>query len=373
MSFESRFDGWSRTASALVLAALLLVAGLTGAMAIKPIDVTGGMQATAADGEDMSDVKLYRSIIEDVRAGENYYRSAARHHREYGYALQPFVTVRLPAVALLSAYLGWAAMLGAALALVAAVSWVWNQRLKDLEPKRAAQYWPVMIGASALLVCSPVLLTFHESWAGLLIALSLGLRRPGVFGASVAVGLAAAVVRDLAVAYLLLMAAAALIERRWLETCAWSGAIAVMAVVLALHAQAVGAVVLPGDLVSQGWNGQLGWPFYLAAVVKTSFLIIFPERLAHALVPLCLFGWLSWRSDLALRTLGLLAGYAAMLMLFARQENAYWSVLTTPLLFAGLVPAVLAIRQLIVQADPEVATRLRAALDRALPRRGMAP
>ena len=359
----SRFDGWSRTASALVAGLLVLVVCATGAMNIATIDPAGGNVVTrAADGEPMSDVKLYRSISDDVRAGGNYYASVARHHREHGYPLKPFVVVRLPALAYVSAAIGAKGMQLAMLLLVAAAGYAWFLRLQGLMPLAPRHIMVGLIGMSGAALCSDVLLAFHESWSAVFIALSLALWRPGAFAASVAAGLAAALFRDLALAYLVLMAAAALMERRWQELAAWTGAAAIMAGVLVLHANAVAAVVLPGDLASQGWNSMKGWPYYVAAVINTSLFILFPAGLAQALVPVSLFGWIAWRSELGLRVTGLLAGYATLLMLFARQENFYWSLLTTPLLASGLVLAALALHRLAMQINPETTLRAVAAL-----------
>ena len=374
MKLQSRFDGWSKTGSAVVLAALLLIMALTAAMSIARIDPSGGQfqpQATHASGQEpVGDAALYRRIATDVAAGKPYYASAARHHRENSYPLKPFVTVRFPTLAVLSAWLGPTLTQLAMVMLLAATAYAWHVRMQAMLPGSNAGPWIVgLIIASGAVLCSGTLLTFHESWAAMLIALSLALWRPGFFAASVIAGLVAVLFRDLAIPYLLLMAVAALIERRWRETAAWTGAIAIVAALLCLHGSAVAGVVQPGDLSSQGWNGMRGWPFYVATIMQTSLLIILPDRLAQALVPLCLFGWIAWKSDYGLRLAGLMCGYGLMLMLFARQENYYWSLLTVPLLFTGLALAPSAVHRLSMQIDPEATARvvgnLRAAMTTA--------
>ncbi|MCE3544266.1 hypothetical protein LXJ56_29245, partial [Escherichia coli] len=69
---------------------------------------------------------------------------------------------------------------------------------------------------------------FHEIWAGLLIALSLGVWKPGRWLPAVAFGLAAALIRETAGLYLLLMGGIALVERRPREAAGWAVAAAVL-------------------------------------------------------------------------------------------------------------------------------------------------
>ncbi len=76
---------------------------------------------------------------------------------------------------------------------------------------------------------------------------------------AIAIGLAAAVIRETAGLYLIVMLAMALVEGRGREAIGWAIACALLAAVLALHAHAVAAFVRPLDPVSPGWSGQLGF------------------------------------------------------------------------------------------------------------------
>ena len=118
------------------------------------------------------------------------------------------------------------------------------------------------------------------------------------------------------------------------------------------HAQSVAAVVRPGDLASPGWQGLGGWSLYLFAMRQATSLALLPQSVAAAAIPLALFGWAAWRAPLGLRMTGLLCGYAAMLMLFARPDNFYWGLLMAPLLLAGLAFAPLSLMRLFRQALP---------------------
>jgi hypothetical protein len=61
-----------------------------------------------------------------------------------------------------------------------------------------------------------------------------------------------------------------------------------------------------------------------------------PDIVARFVVPLSVFGWLSWKSDPGLRVCGLLVGYATLIMVFARPNTFYWGLLIAPLLLPGI-------------------------------------
>ena len=60
------------------------------------------------------------------------------------------------------------------------------------------------------------------------------------------------------------------------------------------------------------------------------------DAIAAGLLILSLFGWASVKTGWALRATLLLAGYGAMLALFARADTFYWALIPAPLAFVGL-------------------------------------
>jgi hypothetical protein len=201
----------------------------------------------------------------------------------------------------------------------------------------------LMVGGTATLV-EPVTGLFHESWAALLMALMIGIRRPGRAAGAIVAGALALLVRETALPMILAMGGLALIERRWREAMGWAAAIALFAVALALHAQMVGQVVRPGDLASPGWNALLGARFALQAFTTVSSAIALPQSLAIPIIILSLFGWSSVATGWGLRVTLLLFGYGLMLALFARADTFYWALLVAPFSLVGLtfVPRALA-------------------------------
>ncbi len=283
----------------------------------------------------IGDVGLYQHIVADVRGGETYYAAVAHEHREHSYPLRPFVTVRLPTLAwmlaLLPGEIAQRAML-LLLGLATVAAWAWRLAAAGISPGRyAAALIALTLGASfALAPTGPFV---HEVWAGLLIALSMALRRRNAWLAAVMVGTAAALLRELAAPYLLVMALMALWERNYREAGAWCAGLALFACALTLHAVQVNALAAPTDPGSPGWLALGGWRF----VLQTAYWV--PDVLGIGwctaiLLPLALLGLtvrpLDWRLSL---TVG---GYMAGFLFVGRHDTSYWGLMTAPLWPLGL-------------------------------------
>jgi hypothetical protein len=368
VTMKTRFDGMSVRSAMVAMSALVLVLVMSIFISAKPVQTA--LNNPDAHPGSMTDTMLYRNVIDGVRAGGGYYDVVATQHRLGEFPLTPFVTVRPPTLAWLSAALGESCTRLALIGLMMAATAAWFYRLRlneNLDPPAIAML--VVMLVSTIILTSPVLLLFHETWAAVLIALSIALRTPQRYVLSIAIGFSAVMFRDLAVPYLLLMGFVAACEKRWREAFHWSLAIALVSVTLYFHANAVAAVVRPGDLASKGWNGLNGYAYFVAAMSKTTLLVIMPEFFARVIVPISLFGWMSWKSDCGLRVSGLLLGYATMLMTFARADNFYWGLLIAPLVLAGIGLAPTALLVLWKQCqlpliDPAKLQAAKATLDR---------
>lgn len=313
------------TALALILLGLVLPPGQGGRM--------------ATDGPTGTDAGLYQRIVARVQAGEPYHAAAIAEQRAHDYPVKPFVTVRPPALAWLIAKIGWPGASALLLALTVAACLAFTLALRAAATS-AAEWLPAaaLSALGAFLLGQPSMTMWHDIWTALLLMLALGLWRPHRAWPAVLAGLAAALIRELAIPFLLAMGFMALIDRRPREATLWAGALLVAGVALALHAHAVAALVLPGDPASQGWSGGGGWPLLLAMLRQTSLfgLLPAPAIMTAILTPLALLGWIARGDALGRRVSLMLAGYGAMLMLFARPDNFYWSALIAPILPAGL-------------------------------------
>jgi hypothetical protein len=345
--FADRFDGLPPRACAGILLALLLTicACMVAAPSIPQIEtpIPRGVQ-----DYKITDNDLYSRIIDGVARGGNYYEVATRLQRENGFPLKPFVTVRSPVLAWLSATLGPVLMRVAMLALIGSVLvFAIRAQFTGVPGPMSGLSALGILGVSVIPLSLSAQMLFHESWAALLMALSLALRSADRFKLSVAIGLAAVLFRDLALPFLLLMGLLAAWERRWPEARAWLLAIALAVAAYAGHALSVAAFVLPDDGHSPGWTGLGGLPLLMMSLSRTSMLLGAPGWLAGLLLPLSLLGWIGWKNPCGLRITGLWLGYAAMLMLFARPATFYWALLITPIQLTGLAFAPSAINSLI--------------------------
>ena len=287
----SRFAGLSPRNAGAVLAALavvLLATLLVFATPVPPAARDGG----APRPDDQADLMLYETIVENVRHGGNYYAVTADAMRSGNYPLKPFVNVRLPTLARVQAAVPHGIVVALLYLLTAAVALAWYARLAPAFARPPPRIVAMALLAGGLMVfVQRDLIAFHEIWAGLFIALSLAVYRPDAWLPSVAFGLAAALIRETAGLYLVLMAILAIAGGERREATGWLVAGAILTLVLAAHAQAVAAVVRPLDPTSPGWSGQLGFGFFVRTMTLSTALALAPLWLAAPLVGLALFGW----------------------------------------------------------------------------------
>ena len=341
-----RFARWPVSAARLALLALVLS---VIAAALVPIHgrihkPRPGISAQQAHKETMAavrkrdaDLALYDRVIARIRGGEGYYTFIVAEQRASRYPVQPGAAVRLPTLAYLEARLGPVGQRAAVLALVAAVLLAWWRRLGEERvgtTQRLAAMALLGFGVSRTL--DPFYLVLHELWAGLLIALALGLHRPGRWHAALAAAALALAIRELALPFVLLMAAFALVRRDWRQGAAWTLLAAAFAIALTLHFHAIAPHVLPGDRVSAPWLALRGLSGWLSDVVLSSNLRRLYRPLAGVIVILAMAGWAGWRGAAGLFGFWLMLGYGVFFMIAGRWENFYWGWTVAPVLFIGL-------------------------------------
>ena len=305
----------------------------------------------ARRADDQADVVLYEGIVEGVRHGGRYYQVAADALREGHYPLKPFVAFRLPTLARIEALLPRWVVLAMLWTLALGVVIAWARRLQAAFARAPPRLIGLALLAGGMMAFVQAdLVAFHEIWAGLLVALSLALRRPGRWVDAVAVALIAVLIRETAALFVVVMAALAWAEGSRREALGWAGVLAVLALAVALHAHAVAGVVHPLDPVSPGWAGMLGFGFFVRTMTLSTALALAPAWLAAPLVALALLGWASWREPLALRAVATFVAYALLLSLFGRVDTFYWGLMIAPTLLVGLAFAPDALRDLVAGA-----------------------
>ncbi|PTQ65674.1 hypothetical protein C8J45_101526 [Sphingomonas sp. PP-CE-3G-477] len=336
LASPSRFAVVSQPTARLVLAlvSLVLLATL--------------MAVSAPLGQP--DTSLYAGIVEAVRHCGSYYAVAGDALRAGKYPLEPFTTFPLPTLAVVAGSLPGLAVTTMLYCLVAAVAVAWYARLTLALKTRAARTLAAVLLFAGL---APLLRTdlsnLPETWAGLLIALSLGVHRPGRWIDAVAFGLAATLICDAAVLYIVTMTGFAIRERRRDETLGWIAALGLLAIVLAFHAHAVAAIVTSLD-IAVGTDAPAGTGSVVSAFASATMLDYAPLWVAGPVVGLALFGWTPWRDAIAPRVLGTILLAVLLIALLDRSGTSQSALLVSPLLLVGLVLALDGLRDLFAAA-----------------------
>jgi hypothetical protein len=338
MVVKTRIDGWSKAKIlALVLGLLLWIAyGLS--ITLAPDAASSRAIVTAAPQQSgMTDLQLYKTIAERVASGDDYYAAAAELHRQEGFPLKPFFTMRMPTLATLIATLGMTGAQALLWGLIAATLMVWWVRIKESFADAVPRVAAILLLTSGLFIIGlPNLMLFHDAWAGLLVALALGLHNGRYIWPSLVAVAMAILIRETILPIAGLFLFVAVVDKQWRATAAWAALLSAALAVIALHAQAVIAVTNPGDGASQGWLKSGGWGFALQALGETTMLRAFPEWAAAILVPLAMAGWFG-KADKTGRAVSLaLIGYTTLFMIAGRLENFYWGLWVSPVLLLGL-------------------------------------
>lgn len=368
---DDRFAGWSRLPARLLLAAvlaLLVAAALVPIRAGKQetelagfVENTVGEAKPAAERPRDDDLALYDRVIARIGQGENYYTVAAEEHRKAHYPLRPGVAVRLPTLAYASVALGdqgrgaevlVPGTLAAAILLLAATLWAWWRRLGDEGlPARERRFAMALLFFGTSLGLNRYYFVLHELWAGMLLALAMGLHRPGrKWGAAVGVAALALAIREHALPFVLLMGAMAFWRRDWKEGAAWSGLVLAFFAYLAWHLAQVAGQVLPGDPVGPAWLELRGLSGWLSNVVLSSNLRFLPHFIAGPLVVLMVLGWAGWKSPAGTFATLLYLGYGLAFMIAGRPDNFYWGAVIAPAMLVGLAFVPMALQSLVKAA-----------------------
>ena len=312
--------------------------------------MTVGAAATQEPERD-EDLAFYDRVIERIEGGESYYDFIVEEQRASDYPLRPGVTVRLPTLAYIHAWLGQSGMIVVAIAFLLATVWAWWRRLGD-EPGGARVR---ILGTTLMLMggslgLNRAFFVLHELWAGMLVALAFGLHRPGRWGWALAVAALALAIREHVLPFVLLMGAMAGWRRDWKEAAAWGALLAVFLAAMAWHVAQVTPQLLPSDPESPDWLVLRGLSGWLGNIVLSSNLRFLPHEVAGPIVLLMALGWAGWKSPAGTTGTFLYLGYGLAFMLAGRANNFYWGAVVAPAMFVGLAFMPMALRSLVRSA-----------------------
>lgn len=331
-----RFAGIAR-GRAIVVSAMLATLLLASLSAVVTRDPPSASHDPMASTADRADVPFYRGIVANVRAGGDYYSVAAEAQRQGGYPVRPFGTMRLPTLAMAQAALPDIVSLLLLYAIALGTAVAWHVRLAGVFVGRVPQAVALLLLGGGTMLPRSDIAALHEIWAGLLIALSLGVWRQDRWVEAAAIATCAMLIRETAALYAIVMLVCAVATGRSREAIGWTAALAVLTLVVALHYHAWSDVVRPTDEASVDWTGLLGFGFFAKTITLLTALAALPEFLGALLAGLALFGWAGWRDPTATRVLAVLTAYALLIGLLCRADAWYWSLLVAPVSLVGLV------------------------------------
>ena len=295
-----------------------------------------------------SDGTLYKQIVADMAQGRNYYEAAAAGHRAFLYPTSPPQVFRLPTLAwMLTGLHFFPLQFAVLLGLYAVIMILFYRELLARRLSFTARIASIAALATGLAIVGVKDgVYWHEVWAALLMALSLLIYRADRWWPSVLLGLLACLIREIAVAYLVVMAGFALYERQRTQFLAWAGAILLVMAAFVAHLHVAASLYKPGDIVSPTWLGFGGWDFVIATAKWNVLLHALPYPLIALALCLGVIGLAGEDDGRARRAAVIVAGYLVGFLVVGRPDNYYWGVLYTPLLPIGFLLAPAALTEL---------------------------
>jgi len=291
------------------------------------------------------DIGLFRATVERVRGGEAYYAVMADEMPRRGYPTASVFNWRSPLPLWLIGRLP-SGVAKSGLIAIAAATLLLAYRMMQQETSRPTAALCVLLMIGALLPCVVGdLFVMPVVWSGALIALSLVALAAGHEKTGLVAGIAALLVRDLALVYVVASAGLAFWERRWRELAGWMAGLALWAVYYGWHI-ALALEHQPASPVAHdaGWI-QLGGAAFLIGICQMNlFLLVRPAWLAALYLVAVLFGGWGWQSDWGRRATLITLAYLLTFAVVGQPFNQYWGSLVAPLfcLTAARFPTVLA-------------------------------
>lgn len=294
------------------------------------------------------DDDLYAETVNRVAAGEPYYAAAADAQRRHGYPTSPGPVFREPWLTWLLAQISPAGLRAFAVypLYVLLIAVVGREIIAQRRPLPQTAFVMAAVASGVGMLGVDHAGYFHEIWAAGLLALSLVLYRPGRPAIAIALAFAACMIRELALPALGAMALFAMREKRLREAAAWLIAILVFGLVYAAHLHATSGLARPGDLVSPGWITASGWRLVALAGRYNVALTLLPDWAVIAALVLALTGLAAGGDGRIDRAGAIALGYMTGLLVFGRENTAYWGELYAPLVGVGFALAPMAITDL---------------------------
>ncbi len=337
----TRYAHWPSWLGRLVLFAALAVMGWGLFISGQVMQAVGPEAVPTVANRGGHDLVLYKRIVARVHGGQNYYEAAAIELPAGGYPTQSVFNWRLPTYAWLFGFLPQPRLgqgLLVVLALVAAVLPL--RALAEEAGPLAAAGGGLLLATSMLWVLDGEAFYATELWAGVLIALSIGLVARRRHLGAVAAGLAALFLRELALPFVAVMLLAAAWQKRWPEALAWAAGLGLFCGFFLWHqGQVAGHMgpAQPGQVTS--WVTLRGLKFLLDTSRMNYVVYTLPYWVSAVVLPLAVVGLGGFRSAWAGCAFWIVVSYLALFAVVGQWFNDYWGLLYAPLTVFGLAGA----------------------------------
>lgn len=342
----TRYGGLSRRASIAVLTATL--AGIGWCLWVTSTQHTGPLIRPAHEKKGEGDLLLFRTVVERVHSGENYYDAWGDEVRSRGYPARSVFNWRLPLFAWLNGSLPgliWGQLLLSALALVTVLLVYGILRTESGIPTAMAAVF--LVGFAVAPCLKPNVFLTTDLWAGTLIAFSVCAYAHNWRSVGAAAGLLALFFRELALPYCLVCLTLASWHKRRGEVLAWILGLVVFTIYLGLHALAVARHQQTGDLAhTEGYVRFGGTAFILSTVGFHLLLMELPNWTWALYLPLAVLGLAGWRGEMGTRVSVTAGLYLAAFAVVGQPFNDYWGLIDAPLLALGFVHSPASLRDL---------------------------
>ncbi|MGC4004758.1 MAG: hypothetical protein QM811_17235 [Pirellulales bacterium] len=292
-----------------------------------------------------TDLQLYASEVEQLRAGDHYYDVAVRELVARGFPTRSVFNWRTPATFVTTAAVGnSAARIG--LALVAFATWwfvvpTWKRR----SGTAGVLLGTVMLLGAALPCALEQAWLMPEVWSGLCIGLSAAAFAAGYGRIAILAGVAALFCRELAAPYVLICAIFAWRGESYRELLGWFAGCVAYALFYAWHAGMVLPRIAPDALAhDRSWLAFGGVMFVISLVQMNVWLLIAPQWLSAIALSATALSWsVPSRIEAEQRWAWCGLAYVLIFACVGLPFNQYWGSQIAPLLAlsAGCVPAAL--------------------------------
>ena len=338
MSNSTYFQTCSPSVARILLAGLILFVMIS--LFERPTD-----RIVAQEGE-LGDVRLWQNVLDRMRQGQSYYSAMEMALRNTGnYPLRPFWSFRLPTLACFMSIFKTNFVPRILLALLAiAMVLFWSKLLLESSGWISVLLGNILLTFSVVCAVLPSAIVWHDLWAGVLVAMSIGLYSKNRT-LSVLFGLLALTLRIQVVPFIIVMGCFALFEKRFRESGVWFAALGAFVIYVTIHAYFVSKHVTDSD-PSKNWIGFGGWSFIIATTRWTLPGIVGLSFASGALLPVSLFSLASWHNACARRAAATMLVYCFAFMIMGNPDNDYWGLLYSPLWAVGVACSPKTIREL---------------------------